>query len=758
MNEIEAISWQLGRYRAILGQQVDRLYNALEELQRTTLLLLNQHSDPDEKIDQWLQQEGFAVDDDGFFQSQPLLAAFRDGTAPEDAVSFSWGQHLCDDPTARRHLYSHRHIGSHLKHIHDRLGDVGWIYFQDAGNTALQYPYIDQCTAIPSDFDWSTYHTFVSVNPENNPQRQIQWTPPTIDYAGEGLIVSVSLPVWQGDRFVGLWSIDLPLRYLYRDFATSISFSEQTQFIVNQDGLLVLHEKLQAEIDQSKGQVFMHPLAKLGGKWADVDLAAIVANGEGVLSVTDGTGEEWIFCYNHAPGVEWTLFCGLPILSMEEAAGKLLSQAFEQIADGNFSHRIESLPTNAMSTLVDEFNKMSLRLSNAEQHRQEIEEQLRQAQKMEAIGRLAGGVAHDYNNMTNVIMGYAELALEKLNQNDPLYEDILEISEAGRRAMELTRQLLAFARRQAVTPEVLDLNCSVASMKKMLKHLIGEDVELILNLGELVWPIHIDPSQIDQIMANLCVNARDAISGVGKIIIETSNIELDEAYCSLHQGFTPGEFVLLTVSDDGVGMDKAVKERVFEPFFSTKSVGRGTGLGLATVYGVIKQNNGYINVYSELGAGTTFRIYFPRVTGKPQAAKAKDTAATPLGNNETLLLVEDEAAILTLVERMLKQLGYRVFTAISPMKAITIAENHPGKIDLLITDMIMPELNGRDLANRLQTIFPELHVLFMSGYTSNIVLHRGVLEENMVLLQKPFSKKELAEKIRHVLGQPHLES
>jgi len=409
------------------------------------------------------------------------------------------------------------------------------------------------------------------------------------------------------------------------------------------------------------------------------------------------------------------------------------------------------LPTNALSTLIDEFNKMSVRLSKAEQHRLEIEDHLRQAQKMEAVGRLAGGVAHDYNNMTNVIMGYAELALEKINENDPLYADILEISEAGRRAMELTRQLLAFARRQTVTPKVVDLNYAVISMKKMLEHLIGEDVELIWNPGELVWPIHIDPSQIDQILANLCVNARDAISGVGKVIIETSNIEIDEAYCILHQGFVPGEFVLLSVSDDGGGMEKAVKERAFEPFFSTKSIGRGTGLGLATVYGIIKQNNGFINVYSELGAGTTFRIYFPRVTGQPQAIKVNDTAAMLLGNNETLLLVEDEAAILSLVERMLKQLGYRVLTANSPMKAITIAENHPGKIDLLVTDVIMPELNGRDLASRLQKIFPELQVLFMSGYSSNIILHRGVLEKNTVLLEKPFSKKELAEKVREVL-------
>lgn len=243
MNEIEAIKWHLSRYRAVLAQQTDRLYNALEELQRTSLFILNLGEAPDDKIDEWLRAEGFAVDEEGFFQSQPLLAAFREGTAPKDTVSLSWGRHLRDDPTARQRTYSYRHIGPHLKHIHDRLGDVGWIYYQDAGNTALQYPYIDQRMAITSDFDWSTYHTYLSVCPANNPNRRIQWTPPNIDYAGEGLILSVSIPVWQGEVFVGLWSIDLPIRYLYRDFAASKTFADQEQFIVNDKGMLMLHEK-----------------------------------------------------------------------------------------------------------------------------------------------------------------------------------------------------------------------------------------------------------------------------------------------------------------------------------------------------------------------------------------------------------------------------------------------------------------------------------------------------------------------------------
>jgi signal transduction histidine kinase/CheY-like chemotaxis protein len=752
MNEIEAIRSNVDRYHAVLAQQIDRLYNALEELQRTSLFILNLDADQSSDIiDQWLKSTGFAVDEDGFFQSQPLLTAFRQGRAPKDAVSLSWGQHLRNEQTARRRMFSYRNIGPHLKHIHDRLGDVGWVYYQDVGNTALQYPYIDQRTAITSDFDWSTYHTFLSVCPENNPQRRIQWTPPSIDYAGEGLIVSVSIPVWLGDAFIGLWSIDLPVRYLYRDFAFSKSFPDQRQFIVDHKGMLVLHEQLQAEIDQTKGAVFLHSLAELGGQWADLDLAMIMAKGEGVQEVIDAAGTEWIFCYKHVPGVEWILFCGLPKASMEEAAAQRLRQAFQQIADGNFSHRIESSPTYALSTLVDEFNKMGLRLSQAEQHRKEMENQLRQAQKLEAVGRLAGGVAHDYNNMTNVIMGYAELALEKLNKRDPLYADLKEIYEAARRSMELTRQLLAFARCQAIAPQVLDINKAVASMLKMLQRLIGEDVDLVWCPGEQMWPIQIDPSQIDQILANLCVNARDAISGVGKVIIETHNTEFDETYCTLHTGFMPGEFVQLAVSDDGAGMDSLTLEKIFEPFFSTKTIGRGTGLGLATVYGIIKQNQGFINVYSEPGRGTTFKIYLPRGTGQSVEISSKNTGKVIPGNNETILLVEDEIAILRLVERLLKQLGYRVLATKSSIEAITMAEQHTEEIDLLITDVVMPTLNGNDLANRLRGIFPRLRVLFMSGYTANIILHKGVLDRDVSMIQKPFSKKELSAKVREVL-------
>jgi CheY-like chemotaxis protein len=311
--------------------------------------------------------------------------------------------------------------------------------------------------------------------------------------------------------------------------------------------------------------------------------------------------------------------------------------------------------------------------------------------------------------------------------------------------------LLAFARRQSIAPKVLDINDIVQSMLKMLHPLIGEDIELVWYPGEKTWPIQIDPSQIDQILANLCVNARDAISGVGKIIIETGNAEIDKTYCSLHRGFVPGEFVRLMVSDNGKGMDSKVLNNIFEPFFSTKAIGRGTGLGLATVYGIVKQNNGFINVYSVPEHGTTFRIYLPRVKGRSVELLGKSSAETVFGSNETVLLVEDEAAILKLSERMLKKLGYRVISANSPLEAIAMAQRHPERIDLLITDVIMPELNGRDLASRLEEILPGLKVLFMSGYTSDVIVSRGVLDKDVVLLQKPFTKNEFATKIKEVL-------
>jgi two-component system sensor histidine kinase EvgS len=389
----------------------------------------------------------------------------------------------------------------------------------------------------------------------------------------------------------------------------------------------------------------------------------------------------------------------------------------------------------------------------AEAERERLQAQLLQAQKLEAVGRLAGGVAHDFNNMIGVILGYAEIALTRVDPADPTHGDLDEILSAARRATDITRQLLAFARGQTAAPRVLDLNESVEATLKMLRRLIGEDIDLAWRPGAGLWSVKFDSSQLDQLLANLCINARDAIAGVGKVTIETANVNFNQAFCDDHPGFAVGQYVMLAVSDDGCGMDGETRCHLFEPFFTTKPVGQGTGLGLATVYGIVRQNEGFINVYSEPGQGTTFKIYLPRHVGPSERIGDEASVETPMGRGETLLLVEDETAVLKLGQMMLAGLGYRVLAASGANEALALAEAHAGRIHLLITDVVMPEMNGRQLADGLKRRYPELKVLFMSGYTADIISDRGGLEDGINFLQKPFSRQELAVKVAEALGQ-----
>ena len=382
--------------------------------------------------------------------------------------------------------------------------------------------------------------------------------------------------------------------------------------------------------------------------------------------------------------------------------------------------------------------------------REKLQAQLTQAQKMESVGRLAGGVAHDFNNMLQAILGHAALALEEIPEDSPVRESLEEITKAGQRSADLTRQLLAFARKQTIQPIVLDLNDTVSGMLKMLRRLIGENIDLAWKPGANLWRVKVDPSQIDQILANLCVNARDAIEGAGKVTIETQNSTLDDTYATTQPDCVPGPYVVLAVSDSGKGIDAETRAHLFEPFFTTKEVGQGTGLGLATVFGIVKQNQGLISVYSEPGHGTTFKIYLPRAQTQPVVEEKTAERAVRRGS-ETVLLVEDEEQVLNLGLRILKQLGHRVLCASTPRAALEIAAGHAGPIHLLITDVVMPVMNGKELRDRLQSSHPELKCLFMSGYTADVIAHHGVLDEGVAFLEKPFTKQILAEKIRAVL-------
>lgn len=388
----------------------------------------------------------------------------------------------------------------------------------------------------------------------------------------------------------------------------------------------------------------------------------------------------------------------------------------------------------------------------AEKERQNLEDQLRLAQKMESVGRLAGGVAHDFNNILGGILGHAEMIMEQLDPALPIYTDLEEIRKAAHRSADMTRQLLAFARKQTMAPRVLDLNRTLEGMLQMLRRLIGEDIDLAWRPGKDLAPVNMDPSQLDQMLANLCVNSRDAITDVGKIIIETGTAVFDDDYCSEHVGFVPGEFVLLAVSDDGCGMDQETQIQIFEPFFTTKEQGKGAGLGLATVYGIVKQNNGFINVYSEPRQGTTFRIYLPRHIGKPVHVLEEVPAKPDVRGHETILLVEDELTILRMTTTMLEGLGYKVVAANTPGEAIRLAGEYAGHITLLMTDVVMPEMNGRDLTKNLLLLYPNLKRLFMSGYTANVIVHHGVLDKGVNFIHKPFSKKDLAVKVKEALN------
>ena len=382
--------------------------------------------------------------------------------------------------------------------------------------------------------------------------------------------------------------------------------------------------------------------------------------------------------------------------------------------------------------------------------RRSLEEQLVQAQKMEAVGRLAGGIAHDFNNLLTAILGYGDLMMPKLH--DPtLRGKMQEIRKAAERASALTRQLLAFSRKQVLVPEVVPLGGLIEELSKMLRRLIGEDIELVIRLPSAAAAVRADPGQLEQVLMNLAVNARDAMPRGGKLTIEVALPLLDDAFRKDHPDVPAGPLVEISVADTGVGMDAEVRKHIFEPFFTTKELGRGTGLGLATVYGIVKQSGGHVEVDTAPGAGTTFRIFLPAVEApRPMPVPSLDAV---VGGSETVLLVEDEAALRSLAQEILRDQGYKVIAAGSGTEALDLARSHKAPIDLLVTDVVMPGMDGRELADRLGPVHPETRCLFMSGYTDDAVVRRGVREEGMPFLQKPFTIDALALKVREVLDQ-----
>jgi PAS domain S-box-containing protein len=390
-----------------------------------------------------------------------------------------------------------------------------------------------------------------------------------------------------------------------------------------------------------------------------------------------------------------------------------------------------------------------------EMEKERLEEQVRQSQKMEAVGVLAGGVAHDFNNLLSVINGYTELLLQEADQNDSRRSDLEEIKQAGERAASLTSQLLAFSRKQILCPSMLNLDDVISEMSKMLRRLIGEDIELVCATHSAPELVYADEGQIQQIIMNLIVNARDAMPQGGKLTIETANIDLDDS-CICEHVIPPGNYTMVAISDNGIGMDAKTRSRIFEPFFTTKEPGKGSGMGLSTVYGIVKQSNGYVFAYSESGKGTTFKIYLPRVQRKDNMLSVNTNATQNLGGTETVLLVEDETSVRTLTARILREQGYTVLEASSSREALREAREYDGEIHLILTDVVMPEMSGKILASQIEAERPGIKSLFVSGYTDDAIVRHGILESNVVFLQKPFTVSMLTSKVRETIDSPRV--
>jgi signal transduction histidine kinase/CheY-like chemotaxis protein len=464
---------------------------------------------------------------------------------------------------------------------------------------------------------------------------------------------------------------------------------------------------------------------------------------ESVYGVLSASGWRWL---EHAG---WVLFEDTFLfIAIKRSVSEMWNIAERTAEIKSLNAGLEHHVSERTAQLVDANRELEKEVAE----RKLAEEQLRQAQKMEAVGKLAGGVAHDFNNLLTVINGQTDLSLRRLSQDDPIYRKLEAIKGAGEQAASLTRQLLAFSRKQVLQPKVLDLNKVIFETNKILQRLIGEDVDLLIGLGPELGKVKADPSQLEQVLMNLAINARDAMPQGGKLTIETDDVFIDEEYASHHFSIHPGRYIVLAVSDTGCGMDEATQSHIFDPFFTTKEVGKGTGLGLSTVYGIVKQSGGNIWVYSEVGRGTTFKIYLPCVEspiGEPKIG-AEDTDLQ-IGT-ETVLLVEDEERVRDMTKEILQESGYQVLEAKHGQDALRVADRHAGIIHLMLSDVVMPQMSGRELAERLAPLRKDMKVLYMSGYTDDAIVHHGVLDEGMSFIEKPFTPNALARKVREILN------
>ncbi|WP_321494278.1 ATP-binding protein [uncultured Desulfobacter sp.] len=760
MTNEDSIQRQVQQIAATLGANIQRYHDRLHELKRLAQMLFLNIQAEDNDIENWFLDDGFGIDNDGFWLSQPTLKAFREKRAPKDIISYSWHPDVVSNKEACFRMFALRNIGPCLKEIWDSMPGTSWIYYQDISNTSIQFPYIDQCTAITPEFDWRTYHTYQSVCPQNNPDGRIQWTRPTIDYAGEGLILSVSIPVNVQSRFLGLWSIDLPMKTLYPEFVFDTLLEGQVNFIVDRDGLLVAHPNIQTRIDSEKGSISQIHFHELGAEFQSLSALELLRKKSGRFELNPETDSELIGYYHAIPGIHWLLFCVFPRQAMEDVISRKIKTAFEKVKSGDFSYRLDGLPdiksgklvTDGFNEMADALEKQRKKQNIIQKEKDLLEERIRHYQKMEAIGTLAGGIAHDFNNVLFPIQGYAEMFLEELPKEDPKYEMANEIYRASSRAKELIEQILTFSRQGETKQQIVSFQIIIKEALKLLRSTIPKNIVIQQKVTPQCRPVFADPTNLHQVVMNLCTNAFHAVQengGTIAVALEEVLVTADGQYGIA--GLIAGDYIRLTVSDTGCGMDKSTLEQIFNPYFTTKKEGKGTGLGLSISYGIIKKLNGDIKVYSEPGKGTTFHVYIP-VSSINKVEEPGENISIAKGT-ERILLIDDEGSIAQMGKKVLEKYGYHVSAFTSSIEALKTFEQDPASYDLILTDMTMPDMTGDILVQHTKRIKKDVPVIICTGFSENIsngnYLEKGADE----FLMKPVAIHKLIGAIREQLDK-----
>ena len=724
MREIDALQYQLGQTAEAVSGRIRQLQEALHHLAGVTVTLVDDVPVHDGAVEAWLEQSDFVRDPDGYFERREVLQRARSGDIDPDVALYYAHHRYQGDPEALRRMFALRDMGPRLRAVRERLGDVEWLYYQDARGWAMSYPMHDPTPVIPADFDWLGYLTYQSVEPGNNPQRALRWTPPNVDYGGTGIMVACSVPLYSRDGgFFGVWSVDVPVRSLLHDAVVDTIVEGQVNFIVDADGFLVAHELLEKVISGEKGAWVRQPMTSLGPGFEGLDLAELHAAGTARLDLEGSDGERRVVLVRSLPEMGWLLFVTFPAAGVLDAVERSFQEAFSRLRRGDASYRIEEHVADEVQGLVDGYNHMAAELQQTLAQQEALRAEAERTRQLQVVGQLAGGIAHDFNNLLTVIMSSASLLRQSIDEEQA---DLVQgIATASETAGALTRQLLSLSRGELVQPRQVRVEGVMSQAARLLRHLCPSTVTVRWVAPGSPATVFVDPTQLLQVVLNLGINARDAVQGAGCI-----ELQLRE---------TP-EHVVVAVVDDGIGMSEATQARVFEAFFTTRAT--GTGLGLATVRRIVDEAGGEVHITSRPGEGSPCAVELPRGGSRVVAA------TTPRSlRGLSVWVVDDEPMVRRFTRRVLESVGCQVRRCASSAEVLDLLATEVD-LDVLLTDVVMPGLGGRQLAEEVLRRRPGTPVLYMSGYSDDEMLHRGVRSADVALLPKPFTAEQLVAAVR----------